>query len=171
MSAGNPKEQHSDRGGGGGPRNWLWVTVVWARVVVGLGLAAIGGVAFGHAWTNDRGPMWWVSGITLLSGILLLLSGLYARSHPPGVKADVVFRDEPPEQQEAVVPLLGALLVYKYHLITQEQLNEALEEQRGSSRRIGEILLEKGLITESELKRALEYQRSYTPEKNDVHRW
>lgn len=143
----------------------LWVAVVWFRVVFGLCLATAGGVAFGHAWTNESLPWWGVGGVTLLTGLLLVLSGLYARSRPPGVIPQVIVVEETPEAQEPLVPLLGALLVYKYQLITHKQLRDALEEQRKSvpRRRLGEILVLKGLITLPELEEALAFQQPQAP--------
>lgn len=145
-------------------RDIVWVIVVWGRVAVGLMLAAIGGVAFGHAWTHESAPSWWVGAITLLTGILLVLSGLYARSRPADASPDVVMREEvPADQREPLVPLLGALLVYKYQRISHRQLNEALEQQRKgrkNRRRIGEILLTMGAITPAHLEEALNFQHS-----------
>jgi hypothetical protein len=146
----------------------VWVIVVWARVVMGLILGAVGGVAFGHAWTNNSAPWWWVGGVSLLGGVLLLLSGLYARSHPPGVTPDIVVREAAPSEQDFVVPLLGALLIYKYQCLTHRQLDEALQEQRqqGANRRlIGQILVDKGAITAAQLDTALEHQRALAREK------
>ena len=59
--------------------------------------------------------------------------------------------------------MLGALLVYKYRLVTEEQLAEALEIQRKADEpkpRIGSILLEMGLLSMAQLHEALAYQRS-----------
>ena len=55
------------------------VSVVWGRVVVGFILSTAGGVAFGHAWTVQVATWWWVGAISLLAGVLLLLSAAYAR--------------------------------------------------------------------------------------------
>jgi hypothetical protein len=145
-----------------------WVVVVWARVVMGLILGALGGVAFGHAWTNSSAPWWWVGAISLLGGVLLLLSGLYARSRPPGVTPDIVVREAAQSEQELVVPLLGALLIYKYQCLSHRQLDEALQEQRqqGPNRRlIGQILVDRGVITTAQLDTALEHQRTLVQEK------
>jgi len=150
--------------------NRLWVAVIWFRVVFGLGLAAAGGVAFGHAWTNESIPWWGVGGITVLVGMLLVLSGVYARSRPPHVTPQVIVPEEMPEAREPLVPLLGALLVYKYQLITHRQLRDALEEQRKTvpRRRLGEILVLKGLITLRELEEALAFQHPHASEKEVV---
>jgi hypothetical protein len=162
MDVGRPRRQAygADRAAA------LWVAVLWARAILGIVLAAIGGVAFGQAWANESVPWWAVGGITLLAGALLVLSGLYARSHPPRVSARVIVEEEPAESQEPQMPLLGALLVYKYHLITRAQLEDALREQKRTKprRRLGEILVLKGLITVSELEEALAFQDS-SPER------
>ncbi len=146
----------------------VWVIVVWARVVTGLILGAVGGVVFGHAWTSSSAPLWWVGAISLLGGVLLLLSGLYARSRPPGATPDIVVRQEPAEEHEPVVPLIGAILIYKYQCLTHRELDDALREQRarGPGRPlIGQILLEMGAITPTELETALEHQRALAREK------
>jgi hypothetical protein len=56
---------------------------------------------------------------------------------------------------------LGELLVYRYRLINAEQRDAALARQRESTggRRLGEVLVEMGLLTEEELEEALAYQR------------
>jgi hypothetical protein len=145
-----------------------WVVVVWGRIVVGLALATVGGVAFGHAWTNEDTPMWWVGAITLLTGVLLVLSGLYARSRPPGAVPEVGVRGEASETGEPLVPLLGAIIVYHFRWLSQQQLNQALEQQRSQwpeKRRIGEILVERGVISETQLQEALEWQGRLLREK------
>jgi hypothetical protein len=79
----------------------------------------------------------------------------------------VVVTEESSEAKEPSMPLLGALLVYKYQLITHRQLREALEEQRKTvpRRRLGEILVLKGLITVRELEEVLSFQQSATLEE------
>lgn len=157
-----------------GPSGWetghdvIWAVLVWGRVVMGLILAGVAGVAFGHAWTRVYAPYWWVGAISLLTGSLLVLSGLYARSRPPGAVPEIVMREGVTDGEQPLVPLLGALLVYKYQRITQKQLNEALEQQHREGehrRRLGEILVAMGAITESHLEEALEFQRSVLREK------
>jgi hypothetical protein len=145
----------------------MWVIVVWGRVVLGLLLGVIGGVAFGHAWTNESAPMWWVGATSLMAGILVLLSGLYARSRPPGAMPDLVLREEPADETEVVVPLLGAVLLYKYQRISHSELDAALAQQRaeGRKRRLGEILVEMDVVSPSHLEQALEYQRSVMRDK------
>jgi hypothetical protein len=101
--------------------------------------------------------------------MLLILSGLYARSRPPGATPDFVAPPEPhPAGQEPLVPLLGALLVYKYQRISHEQLEEALDrqrEERGRWRLIGEILVDMGAVAPSDVEEALVYQRELARQK------
>jgi hypothetical protein len=56
---------------------------------------------------------------------------------------------------------LGELLVYRYQLITKSQRDEALTRQRESDRgrRLGEILVEMGLVTADQVQEALDSQR------------
>jgi len=168
MTDSAPRRQGSGVSRRGGGRDLVWMVLVWGRVTVGLVLAGVGGVAFGHAWTREYAPFWWVGAITLLAGCLLVLSGLYARSRPPGVTPEIAMQEAITEGGEPLVPLLGALLIYKYQRITQKALNEALERQHKEGenrRRIGQILLEMGAITPPQLDEALEFQRSVLREK------
>ena len=142
--------------------------VIWGRVIMGLALATIGGVAFGHAWTSDYLPWWLVGAISLLTGILLILSAIYARGGAKKLPDTLAVPGSDPDDRDPLVPLLGALLVYKYQYISQEQLNTALEQQRRlrtTRHRLGEILLEMGIITRSQLLEALAYQRSQSSRK------
>lgn len=154
----------------GAGRSVVWAVVVWARVVTGLIMGAAGGIAFGHAWTSESGPWWWVGAMSVTTGMLLVLSGLYARSRPPGVTPEFVARAEMPSAQEPLVPLLGALLVYKYQRISHEQLEDALElqqAQRGRWRLIGEILVDMGAVTQADVEAALTYQRELSRQKRE----
>jgi hypothetical protein len=146
----------------------IWAGVIWLRVVFGLVIVGGGGVAMGHAWTSESTPWWAVGGTTLMVGVLMVLSGVYARSHPRGIVPHVVVTEEPAEAGEPSMPLLGALLVYKYQVITHRQLREALEEQKKTipRRRLGEILVLKGLITIGELEEALSFQQSAASDEN-----
>jgi hypothetical protein len=133
----------------------------WVRVVFGLALAGEGGVLFADARTHYVGHGAWMGLAAMAAGSLLGLSGLYAfLVQARGPRAD---QDALPVAPEPAVPMLGALLVYKYRLVTEEQLAEALEIQRKANEprpRIGSILLEMGLLSMAQLHEALAYQRS-----------
>src|SRR5574340_1139555 len=49
------------------------------RLGVGLALAVLAGVVFGHAITSHETAGWWTGLVTLLCGALLILSTVYAR--------------------------------------------------------------------------------------------
>ena len=140
------------------PHAAVWSVVLWARVIVGLSLAVAGGVAFGHAWTREYAPLWWVGGISLLTGILVLLSVAYARSRPAAISLETAVREVSTQTQEPLVPLLGALLVYKYQVISHKHLMQALARQKTEKRLLGETLVEMKLITRAQLRQALDYQ-------------
>ena len=149
----------------------LFVIVIWGRVVVGLALSAVGGVAFGHAWTTDYLPWWLVGAVSLLTGVLLILSAAYARSRPPDTPLPPPAAEAASEQPDPLVPLVGALLVYKFRYVTQEQLNRALELQRrrrNTGHRIGEVLVQMGAVTRPQLQEALSYQRAEADRKRRV---
>jgi hypothetical protein len=52
-------------------------------------------------------------------------------------------------------PRLGELLVRELGLIQERELTIALERQRGTTRRLGEILVEQGSITRRQLREVL----------------
>ena len=61
--------------------------------------------------------------------------------------------------------LLGEMLVH-FGVIEAAQLERALEDRRGSRRRIGEILVQQGATTAEEITRALAYQARLRAESN-----
>jgi hypothetical protein len=130
------------------------------RLGFGLFLSATGGVILGHAWTAAQTAWWWIGGLTLLSAALLVLSSFYVRGRVVG---------PPPRQQRPAasglvvrwpVPTLGELLVEKYRLITVRQLEEALAKQGKDGGRLGDILVEMGLVSQSHLEAVLEDQHT-----------
>ncbi len=56
-----------------------------------------------------------------------------------------------------VRPHLGAVLL-KSRMLTPERLDEALEEQRGTGKRLGEVLVERGWLFPQDIARALANQ-------------
>lgn len=65
-----------------------------------------------------------------------------------------------PKQQQLDKSRLGRLLVNRGY-ITEEQLGQALQEQRESGLRLGEVLTRAGWITGRELNRTLKHQNRY----------
>jgi len=147
MDAG--KERKSGARGRGAPPYAVLENVAWGRVATGFGLAIAAGADFGCAWAGGQTLLWWLGAAALVAGSVLMILGVYASRRP----ADM---------------LLGALLVYKYQAVTEEQLEQALAEQghqRGKKRRLGQILVDLGYLTQSQLSEALAYQRSYLQSK------
>ncbi len=138
---------------------------IWVRTALGLLMGVGGGVAFGHAWAARYAISWWVGVLSVLAGVLLVLSAVRAtRRDQEEARKEEAVPLRYPDAREPMVPLLGALLVYRYRILTQEQLSRALEEQLRDStqkRRLGEILLKLGMVTEEQLEEVLEQQRLY----------
>jgi len=166
MGRGNRrKRKGAEKGDREGQHRELSALSVWGRTALGLAMGVGGGVAFGHAWVAKYAISWWVGVLSVLGGVLLVLSAVSAtRRDQERAKAERPVPLRYLDEREPVVPLLGALLVYKYRMLTQEQLSRALEEQFRSSvekRRLGEILVEMGMVTEEQLGQVLEHQRLY----------
>jgi hypothetical protein len=139
-----------------------WLIVTWLRLVVGLALVAEGGVLYAHARAHSGGPSWLVGMLAIVVGAALSLPGVYAL-YARGQSASAAGGGEVSPVQEQPIPMVGTLLVYKYGLITEDQLEKALERQRAQGegkQLLGGILLDMGLVSMAELQTALAYQRS-----------
>jgi hypothetical protein len=140
--------------------------IVKAQVLVGVALAAIAGPVFAHAMTAKSVMLWVIGGICLMTGVVLAVAGLTSSKR----RMQALLRPESRapqsgEERDPSMPMLGALLVYKYKVISEAQLERALELQRREKRKgrnvlLGELLLEMGLAKEGQLRAALDYQRS-----------
>jgi hypothetical protein len=62
------------------------------------------------------------------------------------------------ERPEAAPTRLGQLLVSPFGLLTEAQLEQALAAQRGTPKRLGQVLVELGFIGEDDLRAVLDYQ-------------
>ncbi len=148
-----------------------WLILAWGRLVLGLALAGEGGMLYAHARMQQGGPPLWIGVTAVLIGAVLSLSGIcsiYARTRP----VEITTADGMPAQPDPGIPMLGALLVYKYQALTEQQLERALEQQRKegpNNRRIGEILVDMGLISAADLQTALEHQRSLSPRRSEAN--
>jgi hypothetical protein len=115
------------------------------RFVLGVTLAATGGAVFGFAWASGNTGWWWVGALTVLSGALVILSGMQLR------------RDLAAASIVTPSMLLGELLITK-QWITDGQLANALVRHHYTKRPIGQILVEMGAITPIQLADALRQQ-------------
>jgi hypothetical protein len=161
MSQSSPKQEINAKPSGRPRAGLAWTIVTWGRLFVGLGLIGEGAALYAHAQTHVDGPAWTIGAGAIVLGGLLSLTGLraiQARSRAAQIGG------------EPAMPKLGAILVYRYQVLTEEQLEQALEEQREEpekGRRLGEILLDMSFITEADLEKALEYQRSQARARQD----
>ena len=127
----------------------------WGRLSTGLILAAMSGVTFGHAWTIEQARWWWVGSMTLLAAVLFILSAMYQE---PGRME--IARPVPggrPRNLGSAAPLLGQMLLQRA-MITRQDLDRALALQKGSSQRLGEVLVGMELLTHADLAEVLEEQ-------------
>lgn len=139
---------------------WL----AWAELVLGSALAGSAGIWAGQAWSGDN-PILYLPGlVTLVCGAALAVAGAQhgrplkgPADHHPGELP----LPHPSGAEEPAPPLLGQLLVHKYHLITGKQLAEALDKQRKHGGQLGHILIAMGLIDDQQLHKVLEDQASY----------
>jgi hypothetical protein len=138
----------------------------WLLALAGLGIGIAAGSVIPGAWKAKDETGLLLSGLMVLCGLLALIAGGSRLGAAPARGAD-------PEATPAsaasdmgsaaqALPRLGEILVYKYHLITERDVQRALTRQReGPSRPLGEILVDMGQITWRDLARALEDQLSY----------
>lgn len=120
------------------------------RLYLGAVAALAAGVAFGYGLGSHRAAYWLLGYAGLAAAALLVLSGLRCWRSPSKLY------DESKRQGE--MPLLGELLVRKYRLITEDELELALARQRRTRRRLGVELVKMGLLTLSQLAGLLEEQ-------------
>ncbi len=156
----------------------LSALLVKAQMAVGVALGAVAGPVFAHAVVTQQVASWWVGGICVFTGVVLTVAGLTSSKRRAQRLLLSATPTEGKQSKDAAeptgpgVPMLGALLVYKYQVITEGQLERVLKEQQRRKEprpRLGQLLLEMGLVTRSQLYRALEYQRSRSPKPDDSH--
>lgn len=145
-----------------------------APKLVGPAVFAIGCGAWALMPLDKTAPAWWIgASFFALSGLFLSL--LAHRTDParrahaaplPPSQADLNGRrlDDP----DVVVPMIGALLAFRFRAINEWQLAKALavqRKQRRSKQSLGRILLDMGLVTQPQLRQALDYQKEYERRK------
>jgi len=145
-----------------------------APKLVGPAVFVIGCGAWALIPLDKRTPAWWIgASFFALSGLLLSLLG--RRPQPArGAHAAPLPAGQPdrngrrPDDPDVVVPMVGALLAFRFRAINEWQLEKALavqRKQRKPRQSLGRILLEMGLVTQSQLRQALDYQREYERRK------
>ncbi len=108
-------------------------------------------------------PLWWVwgqlGGISLAAGSLLMVGALYGRI--PLLDISVVPRTalRPTGTKKRLdTPLLGELLVHEWKLITEEQLETAIDWQQRHGGQLGQALVDLGIISSADLDRVVRRQ-------------
>ncbi len=142
-----------------GERSW----VSYLLLVLGLVLAVVGGIWVGRAW-SERTVLSWATGLfSLVCGTTAVIMGIRRNPAPQELR-----QYRPPEQRpgwgnqkDRALPLLGELLVHKYQVLTEKQLQEALTLQRERGGRLGRIIVAMGWAKYDQIAEALEDQLSY----------
>lgn len=147
------------------PKHPQWIG--WVQVAMGLGLAAASGLWVGRAWSDRNLISWMVGAGSLICGVLLAVVGM-RWSSPPKQARRYLPLEPPKRKRERTIPYLGELLVYKHRIISERQLQEALEEQRARGGRLGQILVAMGHLKYSKLSEVLEDQLSYGEPKRGL---
>jgi len=141
-----------------------------ASKLLGPAVFLIGCGAWALMPMDKRSPAWWIgASFFALSGLCFSLLARRAQSARganaaalPAGHADLAGRHS--DDPDVLVPMLGALLAFRYRVINEWQLEKALavqRKQRKPRQSLGRILLDMGLVTRSQLQRALDYQKEY----------
>jgi len=154
----------------GQQRNQAGRALALLQAALGLILCGAGGAALALGPLHPRSQMWWaLAGAAALAGLCLVLT--HRRSPRPALtSAGAASAPDPPRQPDVLVPMLGALLAFKFRFINEWQLQKALDLQRRDrkhQRRLGSILIDLGFITRAQLDQALQAQRTYARLKRD----
>ena len=133
----------------------------WLMLGLGLMLATMSGLWVGRAWSDENRLSWSVGAVSLVCGVLIAVMGARASSPPKEVRQYEPPKQTPRRRRDRPIPYLGELLVHKYQLISEKQLQDALREQRDRGGRLGQIMVAEGYIDYPTLSRVLEDQLSY----------
>ncbi len=134
----------------------------WLQLSIGLGLATIAGLWLGRAWAEGTNLLSWVLGtVSLVMGVLIAMAGMRTATPPREIKQFQPPKQRPRRWRDRPLPYLGELLVNKYHLITDTELQDALAEQKMRGGRLGQIMVALGLLEYEQLAEVLEDQLAY----------
>jgi hypothetical protein len=121
---------------------------------LGYLLGLLSGAVLGYSWSEGGGATVFVIGflVAILGGLLVV----HALTRAPVSEAAY----EPGGVWDwAAAPPLGQMLV-SYKLISQADLNRALERQRQSQQRLGKVLVDMKLVSHAQVAQVLEEQFS-----------
>jgi hypothetical protein len=140
------------------------LTLPWVgSIMLGLGLilASLSGLWVGRAWAEQNWLSWTVGGVSLLCGVFVVVAGVRLNTPPKEARQYEPPKQALPRRRDRAVPYLGELVVHKYQLVTEKQLQEALQQQRDRGGRLGQIMVAEGYLDYPTLSRILEDQLSY----------
>jgi hypothetical protein len=121
---------------------------------LGYLLGLLSGAVLGYSWAEGGGLS--VSVIGFLVAMLGALVVLYGLTRAPVSEAAY----EPGGQWDwTTAPPLGQMLV-NYKLISEADLNRALDRQRQTRQRLGKVLVDMKLVTHAQVAQVLEEQFS-----------
>ena len=155
MTPSEQKPYPSGRGEARARARRLRAVGAWVQIALGMLLAATATLALLEAGPAGRSISWWGGVIGIAASLTLVVLGIHgvgvpAAPVPAPPQARMTF---PPEDMP--VPPLGEFLTQYWPLITEDELQKALEWQRISRGKLEETLLELGLLSQSELELAV----------------
>lgn len=122
-------------------------------LTLGAVLLGVSGIMFASA-VYDSGRMELTTALLAATlGVLTMLAGASQSAHP---RVDALAHSQ---WNQDAAPRLGDMLI-GYGLITQEDLDRALERQEGSGKRLGQVVVEMKLVTHADVAQVLEEQLS-----------
>ena len=121
---------------------------------LGYLLGLLSGTVLGYAWAEG-------GGVTVaVVGVLVAVLGVLIIFHPGGSLPSTRRETGPePEWNWTAAPPLGQMLV-SYRLVSEADLNRALDRQRKRGQRLGKTMVEMGLVSYQQVAEVLEEQFS-----------
>lgn len=127
--------------------------MAWGYLSLGLMLFALAGLLSASA-VYDGGALVWATAILALVLGALSTAAAFLRPHRRRVEPESTAKWNP-----AAAPRLGDMMV-KYGLISEGDLERALERQKASGKRLGQVVVEMELATHAQVAQVLEEQIS-----------
>jgi hypothetical protein len=125
---------------------------------LGYLLGLLSGAVLGYSWAEGGGVT--VSVVGFLVAILGALVVLYGLTHARVSESASEGAYEPGGDWDwTAAPPLGQMLV-NYNLISEADLNRALDRQRQTRQRLGKVLVDMKLVTHAQVAQVLEEQFS-----------
>ena len=125
----------------------------WSQLSLGFLVFIVAGLLIACAVYEGSLTAWTTGSLVLVLGVLTTVAALLKprrRAVEPEASA---------EWNEAAAPPLGQMLL-SYGVVSEEDLAGALEVQKTSKKRLGQVLVEMELVTEGQMVAVLEGQLS-----------